>query len=49
MSNPNWLDAIEEELDSQVLRQVVLSDVETVTEMRLLNALLDEDDEPHPC
>jgi len=49
MNKDNWLDKIEQKVDNEIAKNGMPTKEELVKEIRLLNAMLGEDGEPHPC
>ncbi len=49
MQEDDWLEELEKEVDGHIAKHGMPTKEQIVKEIRLLNALLDEDDEPHPC
>ena len=49
MEQDNWLDKIEQEVDEQIVKHGMPTREQLIKEIRLLNSLLDDEEEPHPC
>jgi hypothetical protein len=49
MEQDNWLEKIELEVDEQIAKQGMPTKEQLIKEIRLLNASLDENEEPYPC